>query len=207
MDGAEIEIKRGRKYDQVIAGARDVFLAQGFEGASVDIIAKRAGVSKATLYSYFSDKKELFLEVTKQECAQQADLVIEVRGEDLPVREMLVGMGQKMLYFLTSSFAQRIFRICVAESDRFPELARDFYRSGPQLLHDRLVAYFELACARGELDIDDISLAAHQFQELLKSDVFVKMVFNVIETPDPVELDRVVDGAVDMFLANYAVKP
>lgn len=204
MDGSEIEIKRGRKYDQVVAGAREVFLAQGFEGASVDIIAKRAGVSKATLYSYFSDKKELFLEVTKQECALQADRVIEVDGVDLPVREMLIGMGQKMMSFLTSSFAHRIFRICVAESDRFPELGRDFYRSGPQLMHDRLVAYFQQACARGELQIDDISLAAHQFQELLKSDVFVKMVFNVIDTPDPVQLDRVVEGAVDIFLAKYA---
>ena len=66
MDGNTPEIKRGRKYDQVIAGARDVFLAQGFEGASVDLIAREAGVSKATLYSYFPDKRILFIEVAKK---------------------------------------------------------------------------------------------------------------------------------------------
>lgn len=199
----DIEIKRGRKYAQVVAGAREVFLAQGFEGASVDIMAKRAGVSKATLYSYFPDKKELFLEVARQECALQADRIIEVDGVDLPVRQMLIGMGRKMVAFLCSGFALRIFRICVAESDRFPELGREFYRSGPQLLHDRLVAYFGHACDRGELQIDDLSLAAHQFQELMKSDVFVKMVFNVVEQPDTAQLDRVVEGAVDIFLAKY----
>lgn len=199
----DIEIKRGRKYAQVVAGAREVFLAQGFEGASVDIMAKRAGVSKATLYSYFPDKKELFLEVARQECALQADRIIEVDGVDLPVRQMLIGMGRKMVAFLCSGFALRIFRICVAESDRFPELGREFYRSGPQLLHDRLVAYFGRACDRGELQIDDLSLAAHQFQELMKSDVFVKMVFNVVEQPDTAQLDRVVEGAVDIFLAKY----
>ena len=53
-------IRKGRKFDQVLEGARSVFLADGFEGASVDQIAKVAGVSKATLYSYFPDKRLLF---------------------------------------------------------------------------------------------------------------------------------------------------
>ena len=126
MDGSEVEIKRGRKYEQVIAGARDVFLSEGFEGASVDLIARRAGVSKATLYSYFTDKRMLFLEVAQQECAVQSARVMEMDGADLPVREMLLGMGFKMTSFLTSKFAHRIFKICVAESDRSRNLAEIF---------------------------------------------------------------------------------
>ena len=53
-------IKKGRKFDQVIEGARTVFMRDGYEGASVDDIAREAGVSKATLYSYFPDKRVLF---------------------------------------------------------------------------------------------------------------------------------------------------
>jgi len=205
MDGSAPEIKRGRKYDQVVAGARKVFLAQGFEGASVDLIAKEAGVSKATLYSYFPDKRVLFVEVAKQECAVQADRALQVDATDVPVREMLTSMSYKMMEFLTSDFAQRIFRICVAESDRFPELGREFYISGPKLLEDRLTEYFEHACARGELEIDDVGLAAMQFQELMKSEIFVQMIFNIIETPSQEQVDRVIKGAVDMFLARYGV--
>ncbi|MEZ5686188.1 MAG: helix-turn-helix domain-containing protein, partial [Paracoccaceae bacterium] len=67
------EIRKGRKFDQVLEGARAVFLRDGFEGASVDDIAREAGVSKATLYSYFPDKRLLFMEVAKCECARQAD--------------------------------------------------------------------------------------------------------------------------------------
>ncbi len=48
-------VKRGRKFDQVLQGAREIFMSDGFEGASVDDIARAAGVSKATLYSYFPD--------------------------------------------------------------------------------------------------------------------------------------------------------
>lgn len=205
MDGTAPEIKRGRKYGQVVAGARSVFLAQGFEGASVDLIAKEAGVSKATLYSYFPDKRVLFVEVAKEECARQADRAIQVDRSDLPVREMLTNMSRSMMEFLTSEFAQRIFRICVAESDRFPELGQEFYMSGPQLMEDRLSEYFTHACERGELKIDDVRMAAQQFEALMKADVFVKMVFNMIETPDQGDIDRVIDGAVDIFLARYGV--
>ena len=57
------QINRGRKFDQVLEGARTIFLRDGFDGASVDDIAKEAGVSKATLYSYFPDKRLMFVEV------------------------------------------------------------------------------------------------------------------------------------------------
>ena len=203
MDGSTPQIKRGRKYDQVVAGARDVFLAHGFEGASVDLIAKKAEVSKATLYSYFPDKRILFVEVAKQECASQADRTLEIENLDLPVREMLLAMARGIVDFLTSGFALRIFRICVAESDRFPELGQEFYLSGPCLIEDRLSEYFQHTVERGELKIDDVRLAAQQFNGLLKIDVFTKMIFNIVDKPDPEELDRIVNGAVDTILARY----
>ena len=56
----------------------NVFLRDGFDGASVDDIAREAGVSKATLYSYFPDKRLLFLEVAKTECARQADEAVKL---------------------------------------------------------------------------------------------------------------------------------
>ena len=73
-------IKKGRKFDQVVEGARTVFLRDGFEGASVDDIAREANVSKATLYSYFPDKRVLFLEIASQETHRQADAFIEHMG-------------------------------------------------------------------------------------------------------------------------------
>ena len=59
------KINKGRKYQQVISGARSIFLSEGFEAANMDVIAQTAKVSKATLYSYFPDKQSLFIEVAK----------------------------------------------------------------------------------------------------------------------------------------------
>lgn len=62
-----LPIIRGRKFAQVLEGARKIFLRDGFEGASVDNIAREAAVSKATLYSYFPDKRLMFIEVFRTE--------------------------------------------------------------------------------------------------------------------------------------------
>lgn len=203
MPDGTIEPKKGRKFDQVLEGARQVFLSDGFEGASVDDIAKAAGVSKATLYSYFPDKRFLFMQVAKTECARQADHAIETINMEAPVGQVLNGIALEMVEFITSQFGKRIFRICVGESDRFPELGREFYDSGPKLIHDRLVDFFHKAVDRGELKITDFSLAADQFHELCKADLFPRMVFNMADEFTADEKMRVVNGAVEMFMARY----
>ena len=202
-DGSNDTIRRGRKFDQVLEGAREVFLTDGFEGASVDDIARRAGVSKATLYSYFPDKRMLFMEVVKVECKRQADQAIERIDMSAPVEAILRETANQMLAFITSEFGQRIFRICVAESDRFPALGAEFYESGPALVRARLVAFFREATERGELIIEDYDLAANQFHALCKADVLERLVFQVDKTiPDTVR-KRVIDGAVATFMARY----
>ena len=201
MPDGTTEPKRGRKYDQVLDGAQRVFMADGFEGASVDEIAKAAGVSKATLYSYFPDKRFLFMQVAKTECARQADHAIETIDMDAPVTQVLCDIAIEMVDFITSDFGQRIFRICVGESDRFPELGREFFDSGPRLIRNRLVEFFQKAADRGELNITDFRLAAEQFHELCKADLFSRMVFNMTDEFTHEEKMRTVNGAVEMFMA------
>ena len=67
--GAEDSAKRR----QIIEGARAVFLAQGFDAASMGEIAREAGVSKGTLYVYFKSKEELFEAIAEQQCQAQAE--------------------------------------------------------------------------------------------------------------------------------------
>lgn len=202
-DGSSSKVRRGRKFDQVLEGARDVFLSDGFEGASVDDIARRAGVSKATLYSYFPDKRLLFMEVAKAECVRQADQAIETIDLNAPVRKVLTEAARQMLRFMTSDFGLRIFRICVAESERFPTLGKEFYESGPGLVRERLVGFFQMAVDRGELRIDDFDLAADQFHSLCKSDLRERLIMQVISDVSEEDRARVIDGAVDTFMARY----
>lgn len=178
-------------------------MADGFEGASVDAIARSAGVSKATLYSYFPDKRLLFMEVAKGECRRQADLALEEIDMSAPVREVLTAIAGRLSGFFFSEFGQRVFRICVAESDRFPTLGREFYDCGPGLVRGRLKDFFDKAIARGELEIEDRDLAADQFAELCKAHLFPRLLCGLQTTVSDAEAARVIDGAVETFLARY----
>ena len=199
------KIRKGRKYDQVLDGARTVFMKDGFEGASVDDIAKTASVSKATLYSYFPDKRLLFAEVAKTECTRQADNALEVVADDASPAEVLYAAGTKMIAFFTSEFGLSIYRICTAESGRFPDLGQRFYKSGPLLVRERLVDYFDKAVAKGQLDITDFDLAADQFAELCKASFFPKLLCGLKTDFTHEEIDRVLNGAVEMFMARHGV--
>jgi TetR/AcrR family transcriptional regulator, mexJK operon transcriptional repressor len=195
--------RRGRKFDQVVEGARQVFMADGFEGASVDDIARAAAVSKATLYSYFPDKRLMFIEVATRECGRQANMAADAIDMNAPARDVLTRAAAGMIDFVTSDFGRQMFRIAVAESQRFPALGRAFYDSGPQTIRRRLSDYFRLAMARGELEIADMALAADQFQMLVKADIFDRIVFNLAAGFSSAEKDRVITGAVETFLARY----
>lgn len=198
-------IRKGRKFDQVLEGARQVFMADGFEGASVDDIARVANVSKATLYSYFPDKRLLFMEVASTECQRQARDALDSIDMSAAPEEVLQQTGRHFLGFITSQFGQQIFRICVAESDRFPELGQQFYNSGPAVMRAEMAAYFEQAEARGELRIEDRILAADQFGELCKADVWPRLIFGMTKSVSAEEIERVVNGAVKTFMARYGV--
>jgi AcrR family transcriptional regulator len=198
-------IRKGRKYDQVLEGARKVFMADGFEGASVDDIARAAKVSKATLYSYFPDKRLLFMEVATTECCRQSDQAPQDIDMTGPPQQVLDRVGRIFLRFITSKFGQEIFRLCVAEGDRFPDFAHAFYESGPMMMQRKLIGYFREAIERGELQIDDLDLAASQFAELCKADLWMQLVFGVSKNHSESDIDRVITGAVDTFLARYGV--
>lgn len=196
-------IKKGRKFDQVLEGARAVFLADGFEGASVDDIARAAQVSKATLYAYVPDKRLLFMEVAKMECQRQADAAIARMQMSGPAGEVLFQAASQMVRFFISDFGRQTYRIAVAESERFPEIGREFYNAGPTIARKALTAYLTDRVAAGELVIDDLDLAADQFIELCKAGLHVKLMMGVKTDFTDAEIDRVIRGAVETFLARY----
>ncbi len=67
-----------------------------------------------------------------------------------------------------------------------------------------MVDYLRRAVAEGTLDIDDLELAADQFAELCKSHLFPELMFGIRKSTSAAERKRVIDGAVEMFLARYA---
>lgn len=203
MNAPQTVVKQGRKWDQVLEGARTVFMRDGFEGASVDDIVREARVSKATLYSYFPDKRLLFLEVAKSECRAQSDAAVAQISETDDLRKAMTMAAKRMVRFFMSDVGMQVYRIVVGESQRFPELGREFYETGPAQVRGILRVFLQKGIDEGKLKIDDLDLAVDQFPELCKAGLHMPMAIGIRDKPTDDEIDRVVESAVDMFLCRY----
>ncbi|WP_312530310.1 TetR/AcrR family transcriptional regulator [Paracoccus sp. (in: a-proteobacteria)] len=200
-----VPVTRGRKFTQVLEGARTVFLRDGFEGASVDDIAREAAVSKATLYSYFSDKRLMFIEVFRAELQRDVADARALLEVDLPVAQVLPFIVQMISSYVVSEVGLRVYRVSIGEAERFPMLAREYYEAGQAQLRRQLVQYFERCVARGELKISDFELAADQLVDLSSASIRDCATLLGRDSVTPERMRRVNRGAVEMFLSHYGV--
>jgi AcrR family transcriptional regulator len=190
------------KRRQIMHGAAEVFLAQGFDAASMAAIARQAGVSKGTLYVYFKSKEDLFESIVEEQSAQQAEGIFAFdREQDIEVA--LTRLGHAFVRFLCRPGGVSALRTVIAIADRMPELGARFYQSGPARGIASLRAYLEEQVAAGLLKPHDCEVAAAQFIDSCLSMTFKPMLFNAAGPPDDARINRVVAMAVATYLAAY----
>lgn len=202
VDGAEDSAKRR----QIVEGARSVFLARGFDAASMADIAKEAGVSKGTLYVYFTNKEQLFAEIVKLECATHAEGAFELDPGNPDVETALIRLGTNFVGFLCTPEKAASLRVVIGIAERKPEIGQVFYETGPAFGVARLRDYLEAQVKAGVLKIEDCEVAASQFLDSCQSTLFKPVLFNFGPPPTPDQVRRVVTIAVRTFLAAYRAK-
>lgn len=196
----------GGKRRQILDGARSVFLADGFDGASMNDIARVAGVSKGTLYVYFDSKEALFAALIREEKREQAEQTCRLDFDDADVEAVLRQFGERLLdrMFRPSSLAH--LRTVSAVVAKFPSIGLAFYEAGPQYGQQRLAEYFVAQMDAGVIDVDDAGLAAHFFVDLCKSVHFLPVLLCVREAPSREVLASHVRSATRMFLRAYPLR-
>jgi AcrR family transcriptional regulator len=191
------------KRRQIVEGARSVFLAQGFDAASMNDIARAAGVSKGTLYVYFTSKEQLFSAIVQCECLGHAENTFNLDHADHDAENVLTRLGTAYAGFLCRPEKASAFRTVMAISDRMPEMGRTFYESGPANGIARLAAYLRAQNEAGVLAVDDCEIAAAQFLDSCQSTLFKPVLLNFRDPPGPQQIEHVVGIAVRTFMAAY----
>src|SRR5215467_9818493 len=178
------------KRQQIVDGARKIFLAQGFDAASMNDIARAAGVSKGTLYVYFANKEQLFAAIVEDECLAHAEGVFDLDPDDHAVEAALVRFGNAYVSFLCGAEKASALRTVIAIADRMPEIGKVFYETGPAVGIARLASY--LRAQAGVLAIADFEIAAAQFMDACQSTLFKPVLFNFCTAPGAERIDHVV---------------
>jgi AcrR family transcriptional regulator len=196
----------GSKRRQILDGARKVFMDLGFDGASMNEIARSAGVSKGTLYVYFADKYRLFEAILEAEELEQRQSTFNfdtTRDAETMLREF----GRVYIQLLCRPGGGSSIRTVMAIAERMPDVGNRFYVNVLAKTIDHLADYLRAHVRPNDLAIDDCGLAAAQFMQLCQATLFLPFVFQVTPSPSPERIAQVVDSATRMFLAAYRAKP
>ena len=190
------------KRASILEAAKRMFIEQGYNGVSMDTIAAQAGVSKLTVYSHFGDKETLFTEAVKSKCVEMLPDALFVTDAEAPLREQLLGIACAFFDLVNSEAALSVQRVMMAPEtdDRLREM---FWQAGPKRTTDALAEFLGTRVARGELDIDDVELAAIQFMTLVKGELHMNMMCGC-QPPSPLDTRTHLAASVDFFLRAYA---
>lgn len=194
------------KARQILDGARRVFLADGFDAASMNEIARVAGVSKGTLYVYFDSKQALFAATIRDERRQQAEQMTPLDGDGVDVAASLTRFGAALMRRMTDPHVVAQVRTVIAVAPKFPEIGRAFYESGPLFGRERLAEWLDRQMRAGRLrQVGDPGVAAAQFLQLCQGDRYKELMFGVVGTVTEPDIDAMVAAAVETFMAAYRV--
>ena len=191
------------KRRQILDGARAVFMASGFDGASMGEIAKAAGVSKGTLYVYFDSKEALFEALTLEEKRGLAEVLFRLDSDDPDVRGVLTRLGHSYLSAMIRPDHVAIIRMVIGATEKFPRFGQAFYEAGPAQGVARLAAYLDTQVLARRLRAADTELAAKHFLHLCQAGLLTRLLFCAGGPVTAAEIGPRVDEAVRVFFAGY----
>jgi AcrR family transcriptional regulator len=188
-------IQLNEKAEQILRGALPEFLKNGYAGTSMDKVAKTAGVSKQTLYSYFYDKEGLFRALVKYVACQKFRLVWSkpLKGEP---QEVLTQLAQRILKEVYDPDHLCFVRLIIAESEKHPELSQLFLQTVAQPAIAIFKSYLE---DHSELKIDDPEVIAHIFVGTLIHHTLTQEMLHGKEVI-PMEPERLIKNLVNLIV-------
>ncbi len=198
-----------RKHAAILAAARALFLAHGYGGTSMDAVAAHARVSKQTVYSHFSDKQRLFVEIVTSAVDEVSDPVyaevLALSDSGDPARD-LADLARRQLTGVMAPDLLALRRLVIAEATRFPQLGRAFYERGPGRTIAALTTTFARLHEQGRLRCPDAELAARQFNWLVMAEPLNRaMLLGTSDPPKGGAIARAAADGVRTFLAAYGV--
>lgn len=213
---SEVSSPRGRprsdsKRRAILAAAEEVFLREGYTGASMDEITQLANVSKPTVYRHFGNKEELFIALVSDMTTAAGDRV----PDELPaprdldqLRSQLAARALQQLEVVLTPRLTQLRRIVIGEVTRFPELARVLHDAGPERAISTLTRAFRSATQAGLLAVPRADLAGRQFNWLVMGDpVNRAMLLGEAAIPTRRELALHAQQCAELIVAAYRSQP
>ena len=196
-----------QKRSAIVAAARESFLESGYSQASMDGIARAAGVSVKTIYGHFENKKELFSAVMRAACiaegapwGAQDETALSARFPWFadPTESGLMEAGKEYLRHLLSKEQVDLYRVVTRDADRFPELGVEYQRDVVAGRTDILTKYLGRTARINKWILGSAKKASVVYEALLRADLFEE-VLHGLRSPEPRAITRQAQSAASMM--------
>jgi AcrR family transcriptional regulator len=200
----ESRLKPKAKEQEVLDVATEYFLQHGYRGASINAMARSSGISKESIYRYFSSKQQLFEAVIGRELIEYRrglHRLDTLRSMDL--RTALITVAETILGIITTDRTQALRRLIFDEATRSPEVGQHYYKIGAAQAYTVLENVLETHAHQSDFDIP--TLARH-FAGLLCWRITLERQCAVRGEPTAQEIAEVATKVVDDFMKAF-LKP
>jgi AcrR family transcriptional regulator len=196
--------KSDSKRQAILDTAYRLFRAQGFDRTSVSEITAEVGGSKATIYSHFPSKEELFVECMMAAAENyMAGTLKHLDASSANPAVALFEFGKSLLKFICSVEQLEVRRLMIAEARRSGTGKLFFDKI--TVLRAHVAAFMSACMASGTLRRDDPALAADHLGALLEAEIFEPLLLHVREgSPGEKEIALAAKHAVGAFRRAYA---
>ncbi len=196
------------RLQELVVVAAQLFMEKGYNGVSLETIAKQARVAVRTIYVKFGGKAGLFSAVIaagrNHFFADMDDLDATTR----PLRDVLADFGMHFMDLVTSPVAVALHRIVIAESQSTPELAQAYFDVGPRQTREQVVRVLSRPDIRPLLRDDvPLEMLAVQFLNCLMGDHMRRLLFQPDSVPSAEVIRMQVEVGLDMFLGGALRRP
>lgn len=185
-------------------GAAVIFLRDGYAGASVDDITRAAGVSKATLYSYFPDKSLMFSAAIRAEIDNAFRKSPFDKCRNGHPADILPKVLTELADWAAAKPRLRLLRIITAEGVRFPQAAAAYQAAIGDRIINPLETQIKTWIDRGQINIHDSDHSARQLVAMVTGQVQQHAMLTGSEFTKE-QLSTFAQAAADLFLCGHAV--
>ncbi|WP_430461876.1 TetR/AcrR family transcriptional regulator [Thalassolituus sp. LLYu03] len=195
--------KTEERRQAILDAAERVFQQVGFERASMAQICSEVGFSKATLYSYFNSKDELFFDVMMAAASAEFEAtksLLDHSSDD--ARAVLLAYGRQYLTVLYSPRVQAIRRLMATEGNR-GDLGRRCFEFGPEKGQNIVAGYLKTLMDKGVLREARPLLLSQQLHSLLEAEWIEQFMFGVLGELSASQFAAATGDAVDTFLRAW----
>lgn len=203
--------KAGEVEDRILQGALQVFIARGYEGASIDEIAEVARAGKPSIYNRFTNKETLFREVVLRWAQKSTEMTASTTSGN--ILERFESAGTLIVQRAVKDETIGLIRSVIAEATRHPELATTIHyamRAHGVATVMKLVA--ELAEAEEIRSLPafapkNLEATARRFIDLVLLPMMISSLFHADLTPVKAEMEDHARKAASFFLSGCGYYP